>query len=119
MPVQTETLRLTTTWLGFIAMCVGMFMAILDVQVVATSIAAIQGSVGIEPDRMSWLQTVYLIAEIIAIPLTGYLTRLLTGRWLFVIAITLFCVASIGCASSNSFEPLVLWRVVQGFAGGR
>ncbi|MET3900370.1 DHA2 family multidrug resistance protein [Devosia sp. UYZn731] len=118
MLVQTSTPRLATTWLGFIAMCIGMFMAILDVQVVATSIAAIQKSVAIEPDLMSWLQTAYLIAEVIAIPLTGYLTRLLTGRWLFVFATTLFCVASIGCAASNSFEPLVLWRVMQGFAGG-
>ncbi len=99
-------------------MCVGMFMAILDVQVVATSITAIQSSVGIEPDRLSWLQTAYLIAEVIAIPLTGYLTRLLTGRWLFVIAVTLFCVASIGCAASSNFESLVIWRVLQGFAGG-
>lgn len=115
---QTNTLRSTTTWFGFIAMCVGMFMAILDVQVVSTSITAIQHSVGIEPDRLSWLQTAYLIAEVIAIPLTGYLTRLLTGRWLFVIAIVLFCVASIGCAASSTFETLVFWRVIQGFAGG-
>ena len=118
MPVQRVTLRSTTSWLGFIAMCVGMFMAILDVQVVATSITVIQKSVGIEPDRLSWLQTAYLIAEVIAIPLTGYLTRLLTARWLFVIAIALFSVASIGCAASNSFETLVAWRVLQGFAGG-
>lgn len=82
-------------------MCVGMFMAILDVQVVATSITVIQKSVGIEPDRLSWLQTAYLIAEVIAIPLTGYLTRLLTARWLFVIAIALF--ARSRCA---------LWRLV-------
>lgn len=118
MRVQTSTIRSTTTWLGFIAMCVGMFMAILDVQVVATSITAIQNSMGIEPDRLSWLQTAYLIAEVIAIPLTGYLTRLLTARWLFVIAITLFCGASIGCAVSSGFETLILWRVLQGFAGG-
>jgi len=92
--------------------------AILDVQVVATSLTAIQSSLGIAPDQLSWLQTAYLIAEVIAIPLTGYLTRLLTGRWLFVAAISTFSVASVGCALSGSFEMLVGWRVLQGFAGG-
>jgi DHA2 family multidrug resistance protein len=67
---------------------------------------------------MSWIQTAYLIAEIIAIPLTGWLTRALTLRWLFVIAITLFTLASIGCAFSGSFTTLVSFRVLQGFAGG-
>ncbi|EGE60997.1 UNVERIFIED_ORG: DHA2 family multidrug resistance protein [Rhizobium esperanzae] len=105
-------------WLGFLAMCVGMFMAILDVQVVATSLPTIQSALGIDPDQMSWIQTAYLIAEVIAIPLTGLLTRLLTMRWLFVAAITLFVIASAGCAASGSFGALVAWRVLQGFSGG-
>ena len=106
------------TWLGFVLMCLGMFMAILDIQVVATSLPTIQDALAISRDAMSWLQTAYLIAEIIAIPLTGWLTRVLTLRWLFVIAISLFTLASIGCAFSGSFPTLVSFRVVQGFAGG-
>src|SRR6202171_1786954 len=106
------------TWLGFVLMCLGMFMAILDIQVVATSLPAIQDALGISRDAMSWIQTAYLIAEIIAIPLTGWLTRVLTLRWLFVVAISLFTLASIGCAFSGSFAPLVSFRVLQGFAGG-
>jgi DHA2 family multidrug resistance protein len=106
------------TWLGFVLMCVGMFMAILDIQVVATSLPTIQDALAISRDAMSWIQTAYLIAEIIAIPLTGWLTRVLTLRWLFVIATGLFTLASIGCALSGSFPMLVSFRVVQGFAGG-
>ncbi len=106
------------TWLGFVLMCLGMFMAILDIQVVATSLPTIQDALAISRDAMSWLQTAYLIAEIIAIPLTGWLTRVLTLRWLFVIAISLFTLASVGCAFSGSFPTLVSFRVVQGFAGG-
>jgi DHA2 family multidrug resistance protein len=106
------------TWVGFVLMCVGMFMAILDIQVVATSLPAIQDALAISRDAMSWIQTAYLIAEIIAIPLTGWLTRVLTLRWLFVIAISLFTLASIGCAFSGSFPTLVSFRVLQGFAGG-
>ena len=106
------------TWLGFILMCLGMFMAILDIQVVATSLPSIQHALSISRDAMSWIQTAYLIAEITAIPLTGLLTRVLTLRWLFVIAISLFTLASIGCAFSDSFSTLVSFRVLQGFAGG-
>ena len=106
------------TWLGFILMRLGMFMAILDIQVVATSLPAIQFALDISRDAMSWIQTAYLIAEIIAIPLTGWLTRVLTLRWLFVGSISLFTLASIGCAFSGDFATLVAFRVLQGFAGG-
>jgi DHA2 family multidrug resistance protein len=99
-------------------MCVGMFMAILDVQIVATSLPTIQSDLGVRPDQMSWVQTSYLIAEVIAIPLTGPLTRLLGMRWLFVLAVSVFTLASIGCAASDSFAPLIAWRVLQGFSGG-
>lgn len=99
-------------------MALGMFMAILDIQVVVTSLPNIQEALGIPPEKMSWLQTAYLIAEVIAIPLTGLLTRVLTMRGLFVAAISLFSLASLGCAASGGFASLVAWRVVQGFAGG-
>jgi MFS transporter, DHA2 family, multidrug resistance protein len=104
--------------IGFGMMCVGMFMAILDVQVVATSLPTIQSALAIPPDRMSWVQTAYLIAEVIAIPLTGFLTRALTMRWLFVLAISIFTLASLGCAASESFAALIAWRILQGFSGG-
>ena len=74
-------------WAGFLLMCLGMFMAILDIQVVATSLPTIQDALGISREAMSWIQTAYLIAEVIAIPLTGLLTRMLSLRWLFVAAV--------------------------------
>src|SRR5258708_17424729 len=114
---RTEKTRLAT-WFGFVLMCLGMFMAILDIQVVATSLPTIQSALAISPDAMSWIQTAYLIAEVIAIPLTGWLTRALTLRWLFVIAIFVFTLTSIGCAFSGNFASLVTFRIFQGFAGG-
>ena len=60
-------LTATRTWVGFGLMCLGMFMAILDIQVVATSLPTIQNALAISPEAMSWIQTAYLIAEIIAI----------------------------------------------------
>ena len=67
---------------------------------------------------MSWVQTAYLIAEVVAIPLTGLFTRVLTLRWLVAAAVALFTLASIGCAYSGGFAMLLVFRVVQGFAGG-
>jgi len=105
-------------WVGFGAMCIGMFMAILDIQIVATSLPSIQQALAIRPDQMSWIQTSYLIAEVVAIPLTGWLTRVLSLRGLFVIFTALFVIASASCASSAGFASLVTARVFQGFAGG-
>jgi MFS transporter, DHA2 family, multidrug resistance protein len=109
------TLRI---WVGFLLMCLGMFMAILDIQVVATSLPTIQDALGISRDAMSWIQTAYLIAEVIAIPLTGLFTRVLSLRWLFMVAVSLFTLASIGCAFSGDFSTLLVFRIVQGFSGG-
>lgn len=118
-PLEARTGGATIApWPGFLLMCLGMFMAILDIQVVATSLPTIKQAFGISADAMSWIQTAYLIAEVIAIPLTGLFTRVLSLRWLFVGAITLFTMASIGCAFSASFGVLIGFRMVQGFAGG-
>jgi DHA2 family multidrug resistance protein len=99
-------------------MGLGMFMAILDIQVVVTSLPTIQAALDIGREQMSWVQTAYLVAEVIAIPLTGLLTRALTMRALFGLALSLFTLASIGCAASGGLASLLAWRVLQGFAGG-
>src|ERR1700710_2508747 len=100
-PIWRTTQARIATWFGFTLMCVGMFMAILDIQVVATSLPTIQSAFAISPEAMSWIQTAYLIAEVIAIPLTGLLTSVLSLRWLFVTAVSLFTIASVGCAFSG------------------
>src|SRR5689334_4845228 len=105
-------------WVGFIVMCAGMFMAILDIQIVASSLPDIQAALVIPLDRLSWIQTAYLIAEIVSIPLTGRLTRLLSLGGLFVAAMTGFVAASVGCGLSGGFAVLIAFRVVQGFCGG-
>jgi DHA2 family multidrug resistance protein len=95
-----------------------MFMALLDIQIVATSLPVISSALQISSDQMSWVQTAYLTAEVISIPLTGWLTHVLTFRFLFIGAIAGFTLASIGCAASIGFASLTAWRVAQGFSGG-
>jgi len=105
-------------WVGFTAMSIGMFMAILDIQIVASSLPEIQAGLGIALNQLSWVQTAYLIPEIVAIPLTGWLTRVLSTRGAFLACICGFTVASLACAASNSFWSLIPARVLQGFCGG-
>ncbi len=106
------------TWVGFIAMSVGMFLAILDTQIVSSSLPDIQAGLGIALDQLSWVQTAYLIAEVIAIPLTCWLTRVMSTRGAFVVCTCGFTIASLACAGANSFWSLIPARVVQGFFGG-
>ena len=105
-------------WLGFLAMCLGLFMAVLDIQVVASALTTIGTALHVPPARLGWIQTGYLMAEVIAIPLTGLLTRAFSLRWMFVAATFGFILASLGCALSASLAALIALRVVQGFCGG-
>lgn len=106
------------SWLGFTTMCVGMFMAILDIQIVAAALPKLSQALPAPLDRLSWIQTAYLITEVIAIALSGRLARALSTRGVFTLGIGGFALASLGCALSQSFLPLVIWRCFQGFCGG-
>ena len=103
---------------GFFAMVLGMFMAVLDIQIVSASIADIQAGLAASPDEASWVQTSYLIAEIVMIPLSGFLSRLLSTRVLFTISALGFTVFSLTCAFANSLEVMIFSRALQGFLGG-
>ncbi len=103
---------------AFLAMVFGMFMAILDIQIVSASLSEIQAGLGASADEISWVQTAYLIAEVVMIPLSGFLGRMLSTRVLFTLAATGFTVSSFMCATSGSISEMILWRALQGFLGG-
>ncbi|WP_368744736.1 DHA2 family efflux MFS transporter permease subunit [Desertibaculum subflavum] len=103
---------------GYIAMVFGLFMAILDIQIVSSSLAEIQAGLSATPDEISWVQSSYLIAEVIMIPLSGYLSRLLSTRILFVLSAASFTIASVACAFATSLEAMIVARAAQGFLGG-
>ncbi len=105
-------------WVGFMSMVVGMFMAILDIQIVSASISEIQAGLSASPDEVAWVQTSYLIAEIIMIPLSGWLSRLLSTRGLFTISALGFTIFSALCASATSLPAMIVYRAMQGFIGG-
>ncbi|UOM37270.1 DHA2 family efflux MFS transporter permease subunit [Acuticoccus sp. I52.16.1] len=104
--------------IAFMAMVFGMFMAILDIQIVSASLSEIQAGLSASADEISWVQTAYLIAEVVMIPLSGFLSRALSTRWLFAGACAGFTFMSLMCATATSIEQMIVYRALQGFIGG-
>jgi DHA2 family multidrug resistance protein len=104
--------------IAFLAMVFGMFMAILDIQIVSASLSEIQAGLSASSDEISWVQTSYLIAEVIMIPLSGFLARLLSTRVLFTISAAGFTLASALCATATNIDQMIVYRAIQGFIGG-
>src|SRR6476619_6305481 len=103
---------------GFLAMVFGMFRAILDIQIVSASLAEIQAGLSASSDEIPWVQTAYLIAEVVMIPLSGFLSRMLSTRVLFTIAAAGFTAASALAATATNIDQMIVYRAVQGFIGG-
>ena len=102
----------------FVAMVFGMFMAILDIQIVSSSLAQIQAGLSASADEISWVQTSYLVAEVVMIPLSGLLARILSTRVLFALSAATFTLMSIACAFAWNLESMIVFRALQGFLGG-
>ncbi len=105
------------TVLPFAVMCVGMFVALLDIQIVASSLADIGGGLSAAQDEISWVQTAYLIAEIVMIPLSGWLTRVFSTRWLFAASALGFTLSSMLCGIAWSINSMIVFRALQGMLG--
>src|SRR5579883_1848259 len=89
---------------AFIFMVFGMFMAILDIQVVSASLSEIQAGLSASADEITWVQTAYLIAEVIMIPLSGFLSRVISTRMMFFIASAGFTLMSFFCSQASSIN---------------
>jgi MFS transporter, DHA2 family, multidrug resistance protein len=104
--------------IAFLVMVFGMFMAILDIQIVSASLTEIQAGLSASANEITWVQTAYLIAEVVMIPLSGYLSRALGTRILFALSAGGFTAASLMCGLSSTINEMIFWRAVQGFIGG-
>src|SRR5215472_6387401 len=111
----------TSQWIKslppFVVMCFGGFMALLDIQIVASSLQYIGGGLSAAQDEISWVQTAYLIAEIIVIPLSGWLTRVFSTRWLFTGSAAGFTATSMLCGLAWDIQSMILFRALQGALG--
>ncbi len=105
--------------LPFAVMCIGMFAALLDIQIVASSLQDIGGGLSAAQDEIGWVQTAYLIAEIIVIPLSGWLTRVFSMRWLFATTASAagFTITSMLCGLAWNIDSMIFFRACQGLLG--
>ncbi|WP_421522934.1 DHA2 family efflux MFS transporter permease subunit [Pseudomonas yamanorum] len=103
---------------AFATMCVGMFIALIDIQIVSASLKDIGGGLSAGADDTAWVQTAYLIAEIIVIPMSGWLSRVMSTRWLFAASAAGFTLTSLLCAMAWNIQSMIAFRALQGFLGG-
>jgi MFS transporter, DHA2 family, multidrug resistance protein len=103
---------------AFAAMSVGFFIALLDIQIVSASLGEIAGGLSAGPDEIAWVQTSYLIAEIVVIPLSGWLSRVMSTRWLFCASAAGFTATSLLCGWAWDIQSMIVFRGLQGFLGG-
>lgn len=106
------------TWIAVIGATLGAFMAVLNIQIVNASLADIQGAIGAGIDDGGWISTSYLIAEIVVIPLSGWLARVFSIRLYLLTNAILFLVMSAACALAQNLSQMIVLRAVQGFTGG-
>ena len=114
-PVDLPTAR---KFLIFGIMAFGQFMALIDIQIVAASLNDVQAGLSAGPDEISWVQTGYLMAELVMIPFAAFLAQALSTRWLFTLSAGLFTIASALCGLAWDIDSMILFRVIQGFVGG-
>jgi MFS transporter, DHA2 family, multidrug resistance protein len=108
----------TKTWLAVAGAALGAFMAVLNIQIVNASLADIQGAIGAGIDDGGWISTSYLIAEIVVIPLSGWLAQVFSIRIYLLVNASLFMVFSAACALAQNLPQMIVLRAVQGFSGG-
>jgi DHA2 family multidrug resistance protein len=117
-PLDPSALPTATKFIIFAVMAFGQFMALIDIQIVAASLNDVQSGLSAGPDEISWVQTGYLMAELVMIPFSAFLAQALSTRWLFALSAGLFTVSSALCGAAWDIHSMILFRVIQGFVGG-
>ncbi|MEG5058474.1 MDR family MFS transporter [Microcoleus sp. A2-C5] len=106
------------TWIGVMATMIGAFMAVLDIQITNASLKDIQAALGATLEEGSWISTSYLVAEIVVIPLTGWLSQVFSVRRYILVNAAFFVFFSMCCAWAWDLNSMIVFRALQGFTGG-
>ena len=117
-PQAAERRVTASDWIAIFGAILGAFMAVLDIQIVNASLSEITGGIAASLDQASWIATAYLIAEIIAIPLSAWLSDVFSTKRFLIANCALFLVFSVLCGFSTSLTMMIVFRAGQGFAGG-
>lgn len=117
--IPTQSAPVTPkTWIGLMGAMLGAFMAVLDIQITNSSLAEIQAALGASLEEGSWISTAYLVAEVVVIPLTGWLSQVFSVRRYLLTNTILFIIFSICCAWAVNLPMMIGFRALQGLTGG-
>jgi MFS transporter, DHA2 family, multidrug resistance protein len=117
-PIDSEPLRGRKLALAAVVLSLANFMVVLDTTITNVALPTISGDLGVSTTEGTWVITAYAVAEAITVPLTDWLSRQFGRVRLFTMALVAFVVFSVCCGLSRSLGMLVLFRVLQGIAGG-
>ncbi|HEY7854882.1 MAG TPA: DHA2 family efflux MFS transporter permease subunit [Terriglobales bacterium] len=109
---------LINPWIIAITVMLSTFLEVLDTSVVNVSLPHIAGSLSATIDEATWVLTSYLVANAIVLPITGWLANQFGRKRLLITAVTGFTAASLLCGIAPTLPLLVLFRIMQGAAGG-
>src|SRR5438105_15662857 len=93
-------------------------MELLDTSIVNVAIPHMMGNLGATLEQIAWVSTGYIVASVIVLPITGWLSAYFGRRRYFAGSIALFTLASFMCGNAGSLGALVFWRIIQGLGGG-
>jgi len=106
------------TWICVLGVLLGCFMAVLDIIITNSSLRDIAGTLAASSDEISWVPTAYLVAEIVTIPLSSWLSAAFSLKKYLLVNSILFVFFSVCCGQAHSLELMIIFRVLQGFTGG-
>src|SRR5262245_18188357 len=101
-----------------IAVTFAAVLELVDTSIVNVAIPHMMGNLGATLDEISWVSTGYIIANVIVIPMSGWLWAYFGRKRYLTGSIILFVIASFFCGAAHSLWMLVFWRVIQGIGGG-
>ena len=105
-------------WLIAVLVALAAFMEVLDTTVVNVVLPYIAGGMGVSDDEASWAVTTYLVANAVSLTASPFLAHRLGRRTFFLACLALFTLSSLLCAEAWSLDSLLLFRILQGLAGG-
>jgi DHA2 family multidrug resistance protein len=110
--------RVLNPWFIAVAVAMTTFMEVLDISIANVSLRHIAGDMAVSQDESTWVLTSYMVANAIILPMSGWLSNLMGRRRLFLTCVVLFTTSSLLCGLAPSLPLLIVFRVLQGLAGG-
>jgi MFS transporter, DHA2 family, multidrug resistance protein len=117
-PESAPAPRVFNPWIIALVVTMGTFMEVLDTSIANVALPHIAGSLSASQDESTWVLTSYLVANAIILPISGWISSVMGRKNFYLFSVVLFTVFSACCGLAPTLGMLVVFRVLQGLAGG-